>query len=352
MAPTTILNIIKGYRIPFIQKPPLTNLRQASLKMHDHAPSKIMSQQISQLLAMRAITVNQFDSGYLSPILLREKSNGSHRLILNLKNLNYFVHSPKFRLISLRKVSQTIQKGDFMVKIDISNAYYHIPVSNSHRRYLSFTFNNLIYNMNCLPFGLSSAPSAFSKISNWTASLLREKGIRTIVYLDDFLLLNEDANLLSQQAQWTVDFLKQLGWNINVLKSNLTPSTQVEYLGISWDSKRNKKSLPSSKVQNIKDTITQTLCLKLWSWLSAKQLLGKLNFASNAVPLGALHCRSIQIAAKPLPNAQRNKLFSLPRITIQELSWCFKTYTSHPLFKLPHPQPSWQQTPQTSAGEQ
>lgn len=128
-----------------------------------------------------------------------------------------------------------------MVKIDISNAYYHVPVWDSHRRYLSFAFGKNIYNMNCLPFGLSSAPSVFSKISNWVASLLREKGIRTIVYLDDFLLLNKDAILLAQQAQWAVGFLQDLGWHINLSKTNLTPTPKIEYLGLSWDSTENKK---------------------------------------------------------------------------------------------------------------
>ncbi|KOB76319.1 reverse transcriptase, partial [Operophtera brumata] len=242
-------------------------------------------------------------------------------LILNLKNLNFYVHNPKFRLISLRKVSQTIQKGDYMVKIDISNAYYHVPVWDSHRRYLSFAFGKNIYNMNCLPFGLSSAPSVFSKISNWVASLLREKGIRTIVYLDDFLLLNKDAILLAQQAQWAVGFLQDLGWHINLSKTNLTPTPKIEYLGLSWDSTENKKSLPYLKIANIRGIITQTLNKNSWSWQSAKQLLGKLSFASNTVPLGALHCRSIQIAAKQLPDSQRNKMLQLPNVVRQELSW-------------------------------
>lgn len=321
-ASTTITNILNGYRIPFVRKPPLTKLSQAKNKILD--PSKTMSQQISNLLEMGAISVNKFNHGYLSPIFLREKSNGSHRLILNLKNLNFYVDTPKFRLVSLRKVSQIIQKGDYMVKIDISNAYYHIPVWDSHRRYLSFAFGNNIYNMNCLPFGLSSAPSVFSKISNWVASLLREEGIRTIVYLDDFLLLNKDAKLLAQQAQWTIGFLQDLGWHINLSKTNLTPTPKIEYLGLYWDSTENKKSLPDSKVSNIRDIITLTLCKNSWSWLSAKQLLGKLNFASNTVPLGALHCRSIQIAAKQLPDSQRNKVLQLPNIVKEELFWWFQ----------------------------
>lgn len=283
--------------------------------------SDSMSKQINQLIDIGAISLNSFDSGYLSPIFLRKKPNGSNRLIFNLRHLNTYVYPPKFRLISLSKVSQTLQQGDYLVKIDISNAYYHIPIQESHRRYLSLAFNGKIYNMNCLPFGLSSAPSIFSKITNWVASLLREKGIRVIVYLDDFLLMNQEADKLAEQAIWTVEFLKQLGWHINTDKTDLKPKTRIEYLGIIWDTKLNKKILPMSKISNITDSILKTLHDDKWCWMGAKQLLGKLNFAANVIPLGLLHCRRIQIASKSLPDVQRYKMFQIPDQVKEELSW-------------------------------
>lgn len=280
-----------------------------------------MSQQIENLLDVNAISINSFNSGYLSPIFLRQKPNGSHRLIFNLRSLNFYVHPPRFRLISLSKVAQTLQQGDYLVKIDISNAYYHIPVQNSHTRYLSLAFNGKIYNMNCLPFGLSSAPSIFSKITNWVASQLRERGIRVIVYLDDFLLMNQAADKLTEQAIWAMNFLTKLGWQINSDKTDLTPKSRIEYLGLIWDTKENVKILPSSKISNIKNSILNTLSKGNWSWMEAKQLLGKLNFAANVIPLGFLHCRRIQIAAKSLPDIQRYKIFQFPDQVKEELSW-------------------------------
>lgn len=280
-----------------------------------------MEQQIDALLKIGAISSNNFTKGFISPIFLREKQNGSHRLIFNLKSLNNYVHYSKFRLINLRKVAQLIQKDDYLVKIDISNAYYHVPVADSHRRYLSFAFKDHIYNMNCLPFGLSSAPSIFSKISNFVASLLRKEGIRTIVYLDDFLLLNDDPVALQLQAKWVVNFLTKLGWHINTNKSTLQPQKRIEYLGLIWDSHQNKKMLPFSKVQNISECIYTILNKDKWNWMVAKQLLGKLNFASNAIPLGFLHCRHIQMAAKSLPDTEKRKTFQLPQKVREELLW-------------------------------
>lgn len=318
------MNVLKGYRIPFIRKPPLIRLCKLNCEKFKPKVLEILSDHITDLLNIKAISPNKFATGYLSPIFLREKSNGSHRLIFNLKSLNFYVHPPKFRLISLKKVSQIIQRGDYLVKIDISNAYYHLPVWDSHRRFLSFYFQGQIYNMNCLPFGLSSAPSIFSKLTNWVATLLRENGIRTIVYLDDFLLMNQDPTELTRQADWTVKFLQELGWHVNVEKCVLAPKTRIEYLGLMWDTRLNKISLPHAKILNIRKSISQTLRKNKWCWYEAKQLLGKLSFAANAVSLGLLHCRIIQMSAKYLPVNQKYKMFLLQNQVKVELHWWLK----------------------------
>ena len=44
------------------------------------------------------------------------------------------------------------------------------------------------YQFNCLPFGLSSAPWVFTKTLKPVIALLREMGVRIIVYIDDVLI--------------------------------------------------------------------------------------------------------------------------------------------------------------------
>lgn len=258
-APPTILNVLEGYRIPFIRKPPCVTLTSKKGAKFEVTPSDTMREQIELLKKQKAISLNTFSSGFLSPVFLREKTDGSHRLIFNLKSSNYYVYSPKFRLISLRKIPQIMSRGDYLVKIDISNAYYHVPIAKAHQRYLSLSSEGKIYNMTCLPFGLSSAPSIFSKLTNWVASVLRERDIKGKVYLDDFLLMNESSERLADQAKFTVNFLKELGWHINSIKTDLEPKTHLEYLGLIWDTKENAIILPKQKIKNIKSSIVEII---------------------------------------------------------------------------------------------
>ena len=53
-----------------------------------------------------------------------------------------------------------------------------------------------MYQFNCLPFGLSCAPWVFTKITKAVAAVLREMGVRIIIYIDDMLIMAELENLL------------------------------------------------------------------------------------------------------------------------------------------------------------
>lgn len=328
-APLKILSTISGYRIPFVCAPPKTLLDSKTCQQYQVKASSEMTQEINKMLQCGAVERCLKCSGFLSPLFLRRKSDGSNRAIFNLKSLNNYLNPPKFSLINHHKVPLCLNNLDFMVKIDLSQAYYHIPIVKSHRRYLAFSYNNKIYNMTCLPFGLATAPFAFAKVTNWVANLFREKGIKVIVYLDDFLIINAEPNTLQQQSIYVQNQLEELGWCINYTKSTLTPSRRVEFLGILWDTKQNIKSLPEPKILRIIALTEKILKQQWWTWHLGKVLLGHLTFASFTVPLGRLHCRRIQVKANHLPKRERHKKFQLPRVVAQELQWWLKNIKHH-----------------------
>ncbi|KAG5872136.1 hypothetical protein JTB14_013607 [Gonioctena quinquepunctata] len=152
------------------------------------------------------------------------KSDGSRRPVLNLRSLNNFLRPKKFRLISHLKVPNFLQEQDYMLKIHLSQAYFHIPIRSSHRRFLSLVYEEKLYQMTCSPFGLSSAPLVFARVTNWVAILV------VIVYQDDFPLADQDPLRLTQNNKTAVALLENLGWMINKEKSVGVPQQEMEYL--------------------------------------------------------------------------------------------------------------------------
>lgn len=319
-APLTIQKTITGYTIPFIKKPPSVPLKDPVIKAFATKSSTLMDKEIKEMLRTGVIEECHERTGFLSRMFLIPKQNGKLRQIFDLRRLNLYLNPRKFRLINQSNVPKFLQKGDWMGKLDISQAYFHVPIKPSHRRYLAFHYKKL-YQMTCLPFGLSSAPLAFSRVTNWVANLLRKRGLRVLVYLDDFLVVHQNPSILEQQMCLAVNLLQSLGWSVNVQKSILVPTRQIEFLGIIWDTEVNQTRLPPGKVKHLSKEIQVVLEKGKWSWKSAMSLVGRLGFASLVVPLGRLHTRNLQRASRNLSEEVCHKVFDVPSSALADCLW-------------------------------
>ncbi|KAI5715456.1 hypothetical protein M8J77_016281 [Diaphorina citri] len=292
-----------------------------------------MDLQVQKLLEHRVLVPNPFVSGFTSPLFLVPKGDGSKRPIINLKRLNQFLSLKKFHLINHFRVPDFLQRGDFLVKIDLSQAYFHVPIRPSHQRFLSVVYRDTLYCMTCLPFGLASAPQVFAKLTNWIANYLRNLGMRVIVYLDDFLLVNQDSVLLRSQARAAVATLQSLGWSVNLEKSVLWPVQTCQYLGIMWNPTLDSKSLPLEKQSTIQRYLLTLLQTRQWSWRIAKVLIGYLSFAAFVIPLGKLHFRRIQWSSRHLPKTRPLHLSRIPPQALAQIQWWSAAlHRSSPIF--------------------
>ncbi|KAL0822333.1 hypothetical protein ABMA28_004432 [Loxostege sticticalis] len=325
-APNYILQIIKGYRIPFALKPPLAvpNLQKSPLNI---PRSPIMTQIIEQMKKERVLeVVEQLTPSFLSTIFLVQKDAHSYRSIFNLKTLNAYVLTERFKLINMGRVPDFLQPHDWLCKIDISQAYFHVAITKAQRRFLRLIYDGELLEMTCLPFGLSTAPKVFASITNWVAQILRQQGIRIIVFIDDFLLAHQDATMLTSQVCKVVETLKYLGWQINVKKCQLVPQKHIVYLGIHWDPWLNHKCLPQEKHQGCVNKIAQVLQKRTVTLKELQSLVGLLNFASFVVPNGRLNYRHLLGFLNTIPKISTQEVYVLTEECLLNLMWWLQNY--------------------------
>jgi hypothetical protein len=144
--------------------------------------------------AMKA--VQPAENQLISSLFLVEKvqSNGEYRPIINLKPLKRFGEEWSFKMEGLPVVCSLIEPNNFTLKLDLTDAYYSVPVYPEYRRFLRFVFNGKIFEIQCLPFGLKSAPPAFTRLMTPVTAHIRSLGIRIVIYLDDILILHHYLN--------------------------------------------------------------------------------------------------------------------------------------------------------------
>ena len=82
---------------------------------------------IEKLLQKNVITRCDHEEGeiYL-PIFLKKKTDGSFRLILNLKSLNKNIEKQHFKMETITSVLKLVTSNLCFTKIDLKDAYYTI----------------------------------------------------------------------------------------------------------------------------------------------------------------------------------------------------------------------------------
>ena len=316
--------VSKGYAIEFLSRPSLQESPIWTILPKEQHP--LLWEEINQMLEKEAIVeIKTKSKGFYSTFFLVPKPDGSQRPILNLKPLNKFLKVQKFKMCTPQIIIPTLRQGDWLASIDLKDAYYQIPILESHRPFLRFAFQERIFQYNVLPFGISTAPRVFTKVLAPIVGILHEKGVRMFPYLDDCLLVARSHSQLLWAVQLTVDVLGQAGFLINLKKSHPCPVQRLQFLGVELDTLQATSFLPRDRALELKQTALDFM--KPGSRKTARQflrLLGLMAAAILMIPLARLKMRPIQMFLNSLWRAAYQPLeFSLqiPPWLITHIAW-------------------------------
>ena len=280
-------------------RPTLTRL------WHIHECSTSRSQEpllaeVRTLLAKSAIepVLRRESLGFYSHVFLVPKKNGQFRLVINLRPLNKVLHCPHFKMETVADICSAIQPGDWATSLDLTDAYFHIPVAHWFRKYLRFVVGGAVYQFRALPFGLSPAPLVCTRLLAPLASHLHSRGIRFHRYLDDLLIRAQSSEVCDQWSTLLLELLHRLGLGVNLAKSDLVPSQDFVYVGVRFRTGEGIHCPPPDRLETLSRVCNQLLAAgsdSARSWLS---LLGVLSSMEKLVPLGNLHIRPVHLCLR------------------------------------------------------
>ena len=213
-----------------------------------------MEREITNLLTKRAIepvSKGDEEEGYYSTFFLVPKKSGEMRPILNLKPLNRFIQTTKFRMETLPLVKEAVQPGDWLASLDLKDAYLHVPIRPSHQKYLRAKFQGKVYQFRCLPFGISTAPRVFTKVVAPLIAILRSLGIEVFVFLDDLLFKARTKALLTQHIRLGQQLFVNAGFIFNMVKSEPDPTQDLVYIGGRFRTLLGIVQAPQDRINNI-----------------------------------------------------------------------------------------------------
>ena len=319
---------MSGYQIPFHSVP--VQLHVPVTKSSD-LTVLLVDAKVNKLLSMGAIKAIPFSKeNFYSRLFLVPKKEGAYRPVIDLSRLNKFIENSHFQMENISCLKTLLRRRDFMTSIDLKDAYLSVHVHKSSQKYLCFQWRNRCYAFLGLLFGLNTAPRVFTRLLKPVAAYVRKRGIRIIVYLDDFLTLGSSIEDSKVNTQLTLDLLQWLGFTINWEKSLLVPTQSLTFLGLSIDSQTMSLSLPEKKVLDIQNKCQSLISNPTTSARAVASLIGTLEAARPAIWQAPLHYRQLQIQLiKSLQASWDNDetLMSLNSNARTELQWWLHNIT-------------------------
>ncbi|KAI2659830.1 Transposon Ty3-G Gag-Pol polyprotein [Labeo rohita] len=283
----------RGYRIQFGAPPPFNGVFPTVVSPEQ---GLVMEQEVETLLRKEAIEVvppQDGESGFYSRYFIVPKKDGGLRPILDLRLLNRSVMRLKFKMLTINQVVSQI------------------------RKFLRFAFRGEAYQYRVLPFGLALSPYTFTKCVDAALAPLRLWGIRTLNYIDDWLILAQSEHMAVQHRDVVLAHLKELGLRLNAKKSVLSSLQRTTYLGKVWDSTTMQARLSPARIESILTAVMRVTEGRSLTVKQFQRLLGLMAAASNVIPFGLLYIRPLQWWLRTEGFSPRGNPFRMIKVTRQ-----------------------------------
>jgi hypothetical protein len=256
--------------------------------------SECLSSTIEEYLGKGAIQeVSPDEVVFLSRMFTIKQRGKKLRAVMDARELNQFLKFRHFKMSSLRDALDLIKPKDFLTKIDIKDAYFHVPIHPEHQKYLGFQWNGRTFRCRGLPLGLTSAPQVFTRLMKQVMRHLHEQGITVIAYLDDLLIVAGSREEAQRHTEATRQLLESLGFILNLEKSKMIPAPSQEFLGIEIDTSSLSIRIPQEKMAKLKKDIRTMLSRPRTTVRSWSSLIGLMNHMLVVFERGRLSLRAM-----------------------------------------------------------
>ena len=231
--------------------------------------------------------VDPYTTRFLVPWFVISKTEGDKikdRLICDCRKINQFLEPKPFRLDHLQNIFPYLRKGQWAAKIDLKDAYFHIPLGQDLRPFVHLQVGEDVWEFQAACFGLSTLPQKFMSLMRVFEKLWRQKGVTCFVYLDDILVVGNTPKEVGRNLEFMVQTLVDAGMKINLKKSVLEPVQQVHHLGFDLDFKTGFLRVPPGKLKAVRKELGKLVTKAQISCRKMAAILGTVRSFLVALP--------------------------------------------------------------------
>lgn len=192
--------------------------------------SKVMTELVQHYVAEGVLEVAEEKPVRCHRMYTIGKPDRSIRPIYDMSPTTPYLTPPKFKLPKVQEALDADGTRYYYTKIDISDAFLHIPIAESHRKHLGLYYKGTYYRFTRMPFGHACGPFIAQR---FYSSIVRSfTSLWFKIYIDDILLRHTDPEILRRETQKLIESLEAIGIPVNRTKSVTDPTINIKYLGL------------------------------------------------------------------------------------------------------------------------
>ena len=288
-----VLETVKGLKIKSDGNP--MTCSQKEQRYFSENENCAVDEEIEKLLKKKVIQKSFPEAGQVvSPIFMREKKDGSHRMILNLKDLNQQVEYQKFKMETVQTALQLTTKNCYFASVDLRDAYYSTEIHTEFWKYLKFYWRDTLYCFQAAAMGLAPVPIKFTKLTKPKLAHLHDLGHVITSFIDDSLLIGQTKAEIYESVIDTVKVFDSLGFTIHDEKSQLMPTQEITYLGFVINLQTMTIMLTHERKQKLLNTCACLLEKTEEEIRTVASCIVLMVASFVAVPLGPLYYRVLE----------------------------------------------------------
>ena len=145
--------IAKGLFWKWKDQPPL-------LRRFFQSKTPLLTEYVEDLLSRGVVQEVKSVRFQARMFFVSKKDTNKKRAILDLSPLNVHIQCDNFQMLTISQVRTLLPRSGYTISIDLTDAYWHIPIARRFTRYLGFRVEHKAYTFKVLPFGLNIAPAS------------------------------------------------------------------------------------------------------------------------------------------------------------------------------------------------
>lgn len=149
-------------------------------------------------------------------------------MCVDYRKLNRKLIPHRFSLPRMEDIIDRLGKSKFFSTLDLASGFHQIPLHENSRKYTAFSTDNGMFQWKVLPFGLSIAPSGFSRMMALAFAGLSPE--RCFSYMDDLIVIGYSEENHIQNLREIFKTCRKYNLKLNPLKCHFFQS-EVGFLG-------------------------------------------------------------------------------------------------------------------------